>query len=74
MVGPSAALLAVLSAVGAATGDEPSAVTWHGRIAAIARERCETCHWKGGPGPFELASVDDFSGAAAMIRRRSSPT
>lgn len=68
-------LLAAGGATFAVAVDETAApaasapsVTWHGRIAAIARERCERCHHVGGPAPFELASADDFAGAAKMVR------
>jgi hypothetical protein len=45
-----------------------SAPTWHNRIAGIVRQRCETCHWKGGPGGFEFTSIDDVVGSATMVR------
>jgi hypothetical protein len=51
----------------------PAAATaplrWFGRIEAIAQQRCQGCHFSGGPGPFELASAEDFAGAATMVAK-----
>jgi len=46
----------------------PPPLAWYGRIEALAQQRCQGCHYSGGPGPFTLTSVDDFAGAATMVR------
>ena len=52
----------------AAATPPPLPLAWYGRVEAIAQQRCQGCHYSGGPAPFTLTSVDDFSGAATMIR------
>lgn len=49
-------------------GNGPAAaVTYHGRISRIVRERCETCHFNGGPAPFSLETYRAVSGRSSMI-------
>lgn len=46
-----------------------SDITYHGRIARIVQNHCQSCHRTGGVAPFPLSSYDDVVGHAAMIRR-----
>lgn len=49
-----------------ATADTP---TWHGDIARIVQDRCQSCHHADGVGPFSLETHAQVSGRRrAMIR------
>ena len=60
-----------LSSLGAQT------VTYHKDIAPILHTYCASCHYPGGPGPFELLTYSDArrhaSVIAAVTRRRYMP-
>lgn len=48
--------------------DRPdAAVTYANRVARIVRERCESCHFYGGPAPFSLENYRAVAGRASMI-------
>ncbi|MBX7104087.1 MAG: redoxin domain-containing protein [Gemmataceae bacterium] len=47
----------------------PSSITYHGRIARIVQNHCQTCHRDGGVAPFALGTYAEVSGHAAMIRK-----
>lgn len=42
-------------------------LTYHARISRIIRERCESCHFNGGPAPFSLETYRAVSGRSSMI-------
>jgi hypothetical protein len=42
-------------------------VTYHNRVSRIVRERCESCHFNGGPSPFSLETYRAVSGRSSMI-------
>jgi hypothetical protein len=46
----------------------PRALTYHKNVAAIIQNRCQECHRKGGPGPFELLQYDDVAYNTEKIR------
>lgn len=43
-------------------------VTYAGQVAAVLRDRCQSCHRPGQVGPFSLLTYDDARRHAAMIR------
>lgn len=42
-------------------------ITYSGRVSRIIRERCESCHFNGGPAPFSLESYRAVAGRSSMI-------
>ena len=65
-------LVAATSAPGCAldSGAKSSeiAVTYHNRISRIVQRNCIECHRDGGVAPFSLASHEDLTAHAGMIR------
>ena len=49
-------LMAPLLVLAACKVDEP---TYHGDVKAIIDEKCATCHFQGGIGPFALTTYDE---------------
>ncbi len=52
--------------VGAAAAAAP---TWHRDISRIIQRNCQECHRPGGTGPFEMTTMADVVGHAAMIKK-----
>jgi mono/diheme cytochrome c family protein len=46
---------------------KPAPVTYFGRIARIAQDRCVVCHYTGGPAPFTLQTYESLVDRAAMV-------
>lgn len=44
-------------------------LTWHREISRVIQRNCQECHRPGGTGPFELISMEDVTGHAAMIKK-----
>lgn len=49
---------------------EPAAasITWHGAIAPLVISKCSGCHQEGGIAPFSLATYDEASTLAPLLR------
>ena len=47
---------------------DPPAPTYARDVAPIIQARCLACHRDGGVGPFPLASYEDLSRRASMVR------
>lgn len=45
-------------------------ITYHNRVSRVIQSHCLECHRDGGVGPFSLATYEDVSSHAAMMRRQ----
>ncbi|SIN74901.1 AhpC/TSA family protein [Singulisphaera sp. GP187] len=60
-------IVAALKEKEPATPVDVGQVTYAGEVAAILRDRCQSCHRPGQVGPFPLLTYDDARRRAAMI-------
>ena len=47
----------------------PAAPTWHREVSRVIQRNCQECHRSGGTGPFEMMTMDEVTGHAAMIKK-----
>lgn len=48
--------MAMLVAMGCATGPGEAEVTWHADVRPVVEQHCVSCHAEGGIGPFSMTS------------------